>query len=72
MIFKLKILTLVYLIKSYWIKLKTLYLVNFLTSCFIKALNSILKVIILPSFYSFKVSVILACSLLVIKVIKFI
>ena len=50
--------------------LKTFYLVNLLTSYFIKALNSILKVVILPSFYSFKDSIILACFLFIIKVIK--
>ena len=72
MIFKLKILILVYLIGSHWIKLKTFYLVNLLTFCFVKALNSILKVIILPSFCSLKANAILACFLLIIKVINFI
>ena len=52
--------------------LKTLYLVNLLTSYFIKALNSILRVIILPFFYSFKANIILAYSLLIINIIKFI
>ena len=51
-------------------KLKTFYLVKLLTSCFIKALNSTLGVVILPSFYSFDVSTILAYSLLIIKAIK--
>ena len=50
-------------------KLKTFYLVKLLISCFVKALNSILGVVILPFFRSFNISAILACSLLVIKVI---
>ena len=49
---------------------KTLYLVKPLTSCFVKALNSALGVIILPSFYGFNISTILAYSLLIIKAIK--
>ena len=72
MIFKLKILTLIYLIGFYWIKLKTPCLVNPLTFYFIKALNSTLEIVILPSFYSFKASAILAYSLFIIKIIKFI
>ena len=69
-ILELKILTLVYLIGSYWIKLKTFYLVKPSTSCFIKALNSTLEVVILSSFYSFNVNTIFAYSLLIIKAIK--
>ena len=70
MIFELKILILVYLTGFYWIKLKTLYLVKLLTSCFVEALNGALEVVILPSFCSFNVSIILAYSLLVIKAIE--
>ena len=68
-ILKLKILTLVYLIGSYQIKLKTFYLVKPLTFYFIKASNSALGVVILPSFHSFNISTILAYSLLIIKAI---
>ena len=70
MILKLKILTLVYLIGLYWIKSKTFYLVNLLTFYFIKASNSALGVVILPSFCSFNINIILAYSLLIIKAIK--
>ena len=69
-ILKLKILILVYLIGSYWIKLKTSYLVKPLTFYFVKASNSTLGVVILSSFHSFNANTILACSLLVIKAIK--
>ena len=69
-ILKLKILILVCLTGSYWIKLKTFYLVKPLTSCFVEALNGTLGVVILPSFYSFNVSTIFIYSLLVIKAIK--
>ena len=68
-ILKLKILILVYLIGSYWIKLKTLCLVKPSTSYFIEASNGTPGVVILPSFCSFNVSAILAYSLLIIKVI---
>ena len=70
MILELKILILVYLTEFYWIKLKTPCLVKPLTSCFVEALNGTLGVVILPSFYSFNVNIILAYSLLIIKAIK--
>ena len=69
-ILKLKILILIYLIGSYQIKLKTPYLVKPSTSYFVKALNSTLGVVILPSFYSFNTSAIFIYSLFVIKAIK--
>ena len=50
-------------------KVKTPRLVKLLTSYFIKALNSTLGVVILPSFRSFNASTILAYSLLIIKII---
>jgi hypothetical protein len=51
-------------------KLKTPRLIKLLTSYFIKASNSTLGAVILPSFYSFNISAILAYSLLVKKAIK--
>ena len=70
MILKLKILILAYLTGFYWIKLKTPYLVKLSTFYFIKALNSALGVVILPSFYNFNISTILAYSLLIIEAIN--
>ena len=51
-------------------KSKTPYLVKLLTFYFIKASNSTLGVVILPSFHSFNTSTILAYSLLIIKAIN--
>ena len=67
---KLKIRIPKYLLGSYYINLKTPLTIRPLISCYWDFLNRSFRVVITPSFYSFRDSSILAYSLRVIKVIK--
>ena len=67
---KLKICIPKYLLGLYYINLKTSFVIRLLISCYWNFLNRPPRVVITPSFYSFKDSFILVYSLWVIKVIK--
>jgi hypothetical protein len=68
--FKLKIYMPKYLLKSYYLNLKTPLTIRPLISCCWDFLNRPPRVVITPSSYSFRDSFILTYSLQVIKVIK--
>ena len=67
---KLKICISKYLLGLYYINLKTLFTIRLLISCYWDFLNRSFKIVITPSFYSFRDSFILIYFLWVIKVIK--
>jgi len=67
---KLKIQTLIYLMGSNSIKLKTLLIINPFISYFCEASNNTSKIIILFSFCNFNESFILIFFLFIIKIIK--
>ena len=67
---KLKIQTLIYLMGSNSIKLKTLLIINPFISYFCETSNNTSKIVILLSFYNFNKSFILIFFLFIIKIIK--